>query len=76
MIPNPRILIVVFAAYVGLTVAESVAKAPEAREDVIAILGTGDMGDSFGPRLAGLGYQLSATCGVDDDGRRRATRRT
>ncbi len=27
-------------------------------KEVIAILGTGDMGDSFGPRLAKLGYKI------------------
>lgn len=27
-------------------------------KEVIAVLGTGDMGDSFGPRLAGLGYKV------------------
>jgi len=28
------------------------------QKEVIAILGTGDMGDSFGPRLADLGYEV------------------
>jgi len=27
-------------------------------KDTVAILGTGDMGDSFGPRLAALGYRI------------------
>lgn len=31
---------------------------PESQKEVIAILGTGDMGDSFGPRLADLGYKI------------------
>ena len=28
------------------------------RKETIAVLGTGDMGDSFGPRLAALGYRI------------------
>lgn len=28
------------------------------RKDTIAVLGTGDMGNSFGPRLAALGYRI------------------
>jgi predicted dinucleotide-binding enzyme len=28
------------------------------RKDTVAVIGTGDMGDSFGPRLAALGYQV------------------
>ena len=31
---------------------------PQPNREVIAILGTGDMGDSFGPRLAKLGYKV------------------
>jgi predicted dinucleotide-binding enzyme len=31
---------------------------PESPKETIAILGTGDMGDSFGPRLASLGYTI------------------
>jgi predicted dinucleotide-binding enzyme len=31
---------------------------PERPRETIAILGTGDMGDSFGPRLARLGYTV------------------
>ncbi|MGI9271077.1 MAG: NADPH-dependent F420 reductase [Woeseiaceae bacterium] len=27
-------------------------------KDTVAVIGTGDMGDSFGPRLAALGYQV------------------
>jgi hypothetical protein len=34
---------------------ESVA---QQHEDTVAVLGTGDMGDSFGPRLAALGYRV------------------
>jgi len=30
----------------------------QAPKDTVAILGTGDMGDSFGPRLAALGYRV------------------
>lgn len=33
-------------------------ESPESQKEVIAILGTGDMGDSFGPRLADLGYKI------------------
>ena len=32
--------------------------AAQSDKEVIAILGTGDMGDSFGPRLAKLGYKI------------------
>ncbi len=39
--------------------AESLSQeAPQSQKEVIAILGTGDMGDSFGPRLAELGYEV------------------
>jgi len=39
--------------------ARSLAEdAPQMQEEVIAILGTGDMGNSFGPRLAELGYTV------------------
>lgn len=34
------------------------AQSSDSRDEIIAILGTGDMGDSFGPRLAGLGYKV------------------
>jgi predicted dinucleotide-binding enzyme len=34
------------------------ASADEPGKTVIAIIGTGDMGDSLGPRLAGLGYPV------------------
>lgn len=30
----------------------------QSQKEVIAILGTGDMGDSFGPRLAEMGYKI------------------
>ena len=33
-------------------------ESPERPKETIAILGTGDMGDSFGPRLASLGYTI------------------
>jgi len=33
-------------------------ESPDSKKEVIAILGTGDMGDSFGPRLAELGYEI------------------
>jgi hypothetical protein len=33
-------------------------EAAQSDKEVIAILGTGDMGDSFGPRLAKLGYKI------------------
>jgi len=34
------------------------ANTSPAHKDTVAILGTGDMGDSFGPRLATLGYRV------------------
>lgn len=34
------------------------AQSVDLRDEVIAVLGTGDMGDSFGPRLAELGYRV------------------
>lgn len=34
------------------------ATASKAPKDTVAVLGTGDMGDSFGPRLAALGYRV------------------
>ena len=34
------------------------AEPPQSDREIIAILGTGDMGDSFGPRLAKLGYKI------------------
>lgn len=36
----------------------SLAVADELRSPTIAIIGTGDMGDSLGPRLAGIGYPV------------------
>ncbi|MEO1204417.1 MAG: NAD(P)-binding domain-containing protein, partial [Pseudomonadota bacterium] len=36
----------------------ALAQSSSARDETIAILGTGDMGDSFGPRLAELGYKV------------------
>jgi hypothetical protein len=41
----------------GLSVACPASLAAEGRE-TIAVIGTGDMGDSFGPRLAALGYRV------------------
>lgn len=34
------------------------ANAAETSKPVVAVIGTGDMGDSLGPRLAGLGYPI------------------
>ena len=34
------------------------ATTPEIVKDTVAVIGTGDMGDSFGPRLASLGYRV------------------
>jgi len=46
--------------------------AAAARKEVIAILGTGDMGDSFGPRLAALGYRIIYGSRTPDSDRVRA----
>lgn len=34
------------------------ATSSQISKDTVAVIGTGDMGDSFGPRLAALGYQV------------------
>jgi len=42
----------------GSASVDSVAQSSDSHKAVIAVIGTGDMGDSFGPRLAGLGYKV------------------
>lgn len=45
-------------ASVSIFIAVPVATAQENQKPVIGIIGTGDMGDSLGVRLAGLGYDI------------------
>jgi len=42
----------------GCTQSADPEEAPTEVKDTVAVIGTGDMGDSFGPRLAALGYQV------------------
>jgi predicted dinucleotide-binding enzyme len=56
-----RGLIFLLVSLVGLHCFSAPSLSDESsaiRKEVIAILGTGDMGDSFGPRLADLGYKI------------------
>lgn len=55
---NRCILIVFLTACICFSSTNSSAQSSQTREEVIAVLGTGDMGDSFGPRLASLGYKV------------------
>lgn len=48
---------VVFAAIIVASISASLADSVES-EIVIAVIGTGDMGDSLGPRFAELGYSV------------------
>lgn len=50
--------IVLLAACILWPVVLTAQESPEHPKETIAILGTGDMGDSFGPRLASLGYTI------------------
>lgn len=52
------ILCGILAVLLGAFPLETLAQSSDSRDEVIAVLGTGDMGDSFGPRLAGLGYKI------------------
>lgn len=58
MVLYRSLLVSCITAFLGLSVTNSLADSPDTRDEVIAILGTGDMGDSFGPRLASLGYKV------------------
>lgn len=54
------ILLVVFPL-LGCSQSDNQIESPtasQAPKDTVAVLGTGDMGDSFGPRLAALGYRV------------------
>jgi len=42
----------------SLTLGFSQSHETPAPKETVAVIGTGDMGDSFGPRLAALGYQV------------------
>ncbi len=55
---NRCILIVFLTTFTCFSSTNSSAQSSQTREEVIAVLGTGDMGDSFGPRLASLGYEV------------------
>ncbi len=51
-------LLMLLSLPVGAGIAAADAPVKSHGDEIIAILGTGDMGDSFGPRLAGLGYKI------------------
>lgn len=59
MIYHRRFFVLLLAGWLfAPTVVIAQETEPEHPKETIAILGTGDMGDSFGPRLAGLGYTI------------------
>ena len=49
-------LLYLLLIFLGVSVSASADERPS--KGTIAVIGTGDMGDSFGPRLAGLGYKV------------------
>jgi predicted dinucleotide-binding enzyme len=55
---NRNILPISLVALLCFSAASFSQESPDSQKEVIAILGTGDMGDSFGPRLADLGYKI------------------
>lgn len=58
MTANRIVLIIASSALLGFSTKGFAEKPSQPDKAVIAILGTGDMGDSFGPRLAKLGYSV------------------
>lgn len=58
MIRNLNVLLIALVALLGFSTQSSSQESSYSKKEVIAILGTGDMGDSFGPRLAELGYTI------------------
>ena len=49
---------ILFLALLGLSQAGDAAAAESQAKETIALIGTGDFGNSFGPRLAALGYPI------------------
>jgi hypothetical protein len=50
--------VLIFAGWIFVPAVLIAQESPERPKETIAILGTGDMGDSFGPRLASMGYTI------------------
>ena len=53
-----KIPAIFFLVFLGLSAACASQDGAQPQKETIAVLGTGDMGDSFGPRLAALGYTI------------------
>jgi len=51
------LILVLFGAYLSAALLTASAQMPDSKP-VVAIIGTGDMGDSLGPRFAELGYTV------------------
>ena len=58
MTTNRILLIIASSALLCSSAIGFSKESSQPNKEVIAILGTGDMGDSFGPRLARLGYKI------------------
>lgn len=58
MTTNRILLIIASSALLCFSAKGFSQDSSQPNKEVIAILGTGDMGDSFGPRLAKLGYKI------------------
>lgn len=58
MLKDRNFTILLLTAWVLGPVVVTAQESTEHPKETIAILGTGDMGDSFGPRLADLGYTI------------------
>jgi prephenate dehydrogenase len=58
MISDRKILLISLMALFCFSAISFSQEPSTPQKEVIAILGTGDMGDSFGPRLAELGYTI------------------
>lgn len=58
MIRYRGLSVLLFAGWLSAPTSIIAQELPERPKETIAILGTGDMGDSFGPRLASLGYTI------------------
>ena len=46
------------AVLIGVVATLTVIDGRAADDETVAVIGTGDMGDTLGPRLAGLGYRV------------------
>ena len=53
-----NILIISLTVLLCVSAESFSQESSQSQKEIIAILGTGDMGDSFGPRLAELGYEV------------------